>query len=201
MVDGRACSSKPVRTEDLDEAVWQDVCRLLREPSRLEVEYARRLQAPKGKSPDSGSLTARMQQLKRGIARLIDAYGEGLLEKEEFEPKIRQAKERLVHLQAEAERQAEEDGQRAEVRLVIGKLEEFAERLGQGLEHADWSTRREFIRALVKRIEVSDEAIRIVYRVNTVPFVEGPNGGVAQDRWKRLTLSYSARIARKNSGA
>ena len=116
---------------------------------------------------------------------MIDADSEGLLEKEEFEPKIRQARERLQRLQEEAAQHADEEGQRAELRLVIGKLEDFAERMDRGLEQADWSTRREIIRALVKAIEVSDDEIRIVYRVNTVPFVEAPCGGIAQDCWKR----------------
>ena len=34
---------------------------------------------------------------------------------------------------------------------------------------ADWLTRRESIRALVKQIEVSDEQMRIVYRVAHTP--------------------------------
>src|SRR5262249_44137504 len=45
---------------------------------------------------------------------------------------------------------------------------------------ADGSTRREIIWALGKQIEVRDEQVRIVYRVNTVPFVEGPQGWVAR---------------------
>jgi hypothetical protein len=36
-----------------------------------------------------------IQKLKRGIARLIDAYEDGLLKKEEFEPRLRNAKGRL----------------------------------------------------------------------------------------------------------
>ena len=63
--------------------------------------------------------------------------------------------------------------------LVIGRIEEFTARLAEGLEEADWLTRREIIRALVKQIEVSDAQVRIVYRVNTVPFAEAPKGGVA----------------------
>ena len=39
----------------------------------------------------------RIQQVKRAIARLIDGYGEGVLEKNEFEPRIRGAKERLCN--------------------------------------------------------------------------------------------------------
>lgn len=92
-------------------------------------------------------MSARIAQLKRGISRLIDAYSEGLLDKQEFEPKLRQAKERLASLETEAKSLADEEAQRAELRLVIGKLEEFAERMQQGLEQADWSTRREIIRA------------------------------------------------------
>jgi site-specific DNA recombinase len=196
-----SCSAKPIRTALLDEAVWSDVCQLLREPDKLEAEYERRLRGQEEEvTPQCHSLSARIAQLKRGIARLIDAYSDGLLDKDEFEPKIRHAKERLAQLQAEAQTLADEEAQRGELRLVIGKLEEFAERLDRGLEDADWSTRREIIRALVKQIEVSDKQIRIVYRVNAVPFAEAPNGGIAQDCWKRADafLPSLADYAKKN---
>jgi site-specific DNA recombinase len=179
------CTTRSIAVKMLDEAVWQDVCQLLREPSRLEAEYQRRLSGAPEESCKSPNMAARIGQLKRGIARLIDAYSDGLLEKEEFEPKLRQAKERLARLQAEATKLADEEAQRAELRLVIGRLQEFAEQLDRGLEEADWSTRREIIRTLVKQIEVTDGHIRVVYRVNTVPFVEAPKGGIAQDCWKR----------------
>jgi site-specific DNA recombinase len=107
------------------------------------------------------------------------------LEKEEFEPRLRQAKERLARLEAEAEQCAREEEQRAELRLVIGKLQEFATRLAEGLAEADWATRREIIRCLVKRIEVDNEQVRIVYRIGSVPFAEAPEGGILQDCWKR----------------
>jgi site-specific DNA recombinase len=179
------CTAKPIGTQDLDEAVWQDVCQLLRQPKRLEAEYERRLHGNAEASPTSQSLAARLAQVKRGIARLIDGYQDGLLEKSEFEPRLRQSKERLARLEAEQKESAQEEVQRAELRLIIGQLEEFTQRLDEGLEKVDWSTRREIIRALVKQIEVSDEQVRIVYRVNTVPFVDAPIGGVAQDCRRR----------------
>ncbi len=67
------------------------------------------------------------------------------------------------------------------MRLVIGRLQEFAERVKTGLAEADWSTRREIIRALVKRVEVGAEEVRVVYRVNLAPFAEGPEGGLLPD--------------------
>src|SRR5207244_8462800 len=88
--------------------------------------------------------------------------------------------------------------------LAIGQLEAFTQRMDQGLEEADWATRREIIRALVKHIEVSDDQVRVVYRVNTVPFVEAPTGGVAQDCRRRpdpFFYSYSTRRRRPRGRA
>jgi site-specific DNA recombinase len=190
--DASRCTNPPIDVSELDEVVWRDVCQLLREPAKIEAEYERRLRGQEGVTPLGHNVTARIGQLKRGIARLIDAYSEGLLEKEEFEPKIRASKERLARLESEAAQLANEGVQRAELRLVIGKLQEFTARLDQGLEHADWATRREIIRALVKQIEVSADQIRLIYRVNAVPFVKGPSGGIAQDCWKRADTFYAS---------
>ena len=183
----KVCANKQVRTDVLEEAVWQDVCALLTDPEKVAAEYRRRLD-DKGRKRDvrSGeSLAKLIQRVKRGIARLIDAYGEGLLEKSEFEPRIRAAKERLGRLQAEAQAKSEAESQEQELRLVIGQLQEFAERVKSGLQEADWSTRREIVRALVKRIEVDKEEVRIVYRVTPLPFAESPEGGSLQDCGRR----------------
>jgi site-specific DNA recombinase len=183
--DRPRCLARAIATEELDAVVWGDVCQLLREPQRIEAEYERRLQTKDDAAPTSRSLTARIAQVKRGIARLIDAYRDGLLEKAEFEPQIRQSKERLARLEREQQELANEEAQRSELRLLIGQLEDFTARLGSGLGQADWLTRREIIRALVKQIEVNDAQVRIVYRVKTFPFVNAPNGGILQDCCRR----------------
>jgi site-specific DNA recombinase len=179
----RVCWNKQVRTEVLEEAVWKDVCALLNDPTKVAQEYERRL-AGKGRRAGARrgeSLAKLLQKVKRGIARLIDAYEEGLLDKGEFEPRIRSAKERLSKLEAEAQAQADAEAQEQELRLVIGHLQEFAERVQDGLEKADWSTQREIIRALVKRVEVDREEVRVVYRVSPSPFVESPDRGILPD--------------------
>jgi site-specific DNA recombinase len=183
----RVCRQRLVRAEELEATVWQDVCQLLQHPDKIEAEYERRLRGQEAdKDPTIGaSLAQRLRHVKRGIARLLDAYEEGLLEKQEFKPRLEQAKERLARLQAEADACAREDEQRAELRLVIGKLQEFADRVAQGLTEADWSTRREIIRCLLKRIEVGDEQIRVVYRISPPPFAKGPERGILQDCRRR----------------
>jgi site-specific DNA recombinase len=179
----RICWNKQVRTDMLEEAVWKDVCALLNDPAKVTQEYQRRLQGKSGRSGAGrgASLTKLIQKVKRGIARLIDAYEEGLLDKGEFEPRIRGAKERLAKLETEAQAEAATEAQEQELRLVIGQLKAFGEQVRSGLAKADWSTRREIIRALVKRVEIDEEEVRVVYRVSPSPFVEGPNRGVLQD--------------------
>jgi site-specific DNA recombinase len=177
------CQARQLVAHEVETAVWNDVCDLLTDPRRVEQEYERRLQGSSTEedADNHDALGKRIASLKRAIARLIDSYSEGLLEKEEFEPRLRTARERLSRLEAETQVQANEACQRAELRLVLGKLQEFAEQIQSGLHDAPWKARREVVRALVKQIEVSDEEIRVVYRVPPVPFVERPTRGVLQD--------------------
>jgi site-specific DNA recombinase len=179
----RLCQNKQVRTDLLEEAVWDDVDALLKEPGRLEAEYRRRLdnKTSDKEAKERAQSESLIQRVKRGIARLIDAYGEGLVDKEEFEPRIRQLKERLTRLQEQAKAQEELEAQEQQLRLVIGQLQDFAGRVKEDLGQADWSTRRDVIRALVKRIEIDGKEVRVVYRVDLSPFADGPAGGRLPD--------------------
>jgi site-specific DNA recombinase len=181
----RLCHIGQVRTDLLEAVVWEDVRALLAEPSRVRAEYERRVS---GKGPDEESgeqLRARLQKAKRVVARLIDAYEEGLLEKGEFEPRLGRARQRLEALEGEAQAAAERAAQEETVDAVVGQLHEFARRVAEGLEEASWATRREILRALIKRVEVDAEEVRVVYKVDPRPFVEGPAGGRLQDRLGR----------------
>ena len=77
-------------------------------------------------------LQSRIQTAKRGIARLIDGYEEGLLDKSEFEPRIRRAKERLGKLEGERADADEAGDGGAELQRSIGHLHGFAERVQEG---------------------------------------------------------------------
>ena len=76
--------------------------------------------------------------------------------------------------------------QEAELRLVIGQLEEFASRVSQELQEPSWETRREIIhRTLVRKVEVDEEGVRIVYQLRPSPFEQGPQHGSLLHCWGR----------------
>ena len=53
-----------------------------------------------------------------------------------------------------------------ELTLIMTCLEQFALKVQSNLEHADWSTKRELITALVKRIEINQQDVNVVFRIS-----------------------------------
>jgi hypothetical protein len=177
----RVCWNKELRMDQTDAAVWQEVCRLLENPERLEQEYRQRLQ-PQQQPKEHEGLEAQMSKLRRGIARLIDSYAEGLIDKQEFEPRVTRMRERMQHLEEQLQRLKEESEVDEELRLILGRLETFAAKVKEGLHQADFQTRRDIIRTLVKRVEVDEQHIRIVFRVSPMPFPPSSDG--ASHNWQ-----------------
>jgi site-specific DNA recombinase len=161
----RWCWNKALRIDQTDKAVWQEVCHLLEEPERLEQEYRRRLH-PQQEPHEREGLETQIGKLRRGIARLIDSYTDGLIEKQEFEPRVTRMRERMQHIEGQVQHLKEEADMEGELRLILGQLQMFASKVENGLQHADFSTRREIIRTLVKRVEVDEQQIRVVFRVS-----------------------------------
>jgi site-specific DNA recombinase len=163
----RVCHNTQVRTDLLDLAVWQQVETLLAHPERVAEEYRRRLQPDA--SPQRPALLMVEEQLgklRQGLARLIDSYTEGLLDKHEFEPRILRLRQRIGHLDDQRRQLVDEAALHTELQLIIGRLEDFATKVHAGLVGADWTHKRDLIRALVKRVEVAQDQVNIVFRID-----------------------------------
>ncbi len=163
----RICWNKELRMDRLDEAVWDEVRQVLQEPERLEAEYRRRLQ-PEQQSSACAALETQAGKLRRGLARLIDSYADGLIEPGEFEPRVRRLRQRLEQVEQQLTQLKEQVNEEEELRRILERLETFATQVGAGLEQADWNTRRELIRTLVKRVEIDREQVRVVFRISPI---------------------------------
>jgi site-specific DNA recombinase len=174
----RVCSSQSVRTDRLDGAVWDDVRGLLTEPGRIEAEYQRRLERPPGLGDQNRqAIDTQIRGMKRRIARLMEMYEEGFLEREAFQERMASARSRLESMESDARVAAEQKASESELRLVIGQLQTFSEQLRSGLQDCAWEARQEIVRALVKRVEIEEQNIRIVYKVSPTPFDGAPPRG------------------------
>src|SRR6266851_4608948 len=188
----KVCSNHQVRTDLLDAAVWREASALLEQPHRLEQEYRQRLAPTDDQAADQTALDQQRTKLCHGLARLIDSYAEGFLEKHEFESRIIRQRERLATLDEQARQLADTASLQHELRLLIGRLEDFAAQVEDGLEAADWLTRREIIRTLVSRVEIDHTQVNVVFRVPPDPFVASPSGGVLQHCGRRDAAATGA---------
>jgi site-specific DNA recombinase len=177
----RVCWNQELRMDQTDTAVWQEVCRLLEHPERLEQEYRQRLH-PHHQPTEQAGLQAQMGKLRRGIARLIDSYAEGLIDKAEFEPRVIRLRERLQHLDEQLQHLMQETEIEEDLQLILGRLETFAEKVHDSLSTADFQTCRDIIRTLVKRVEVDEQQIRVVFRVSPMPFP--PSSDDTSSHWQ-----------------
>jgi site-specific DNA recombinase len=173
--NGKAvCHNGPVRSDQLEQVVWDQVRSLLEEPDRVADEYRRRIvQARDGADmPDEIiRLNHQMTTMRRGISRLIDGYAEGVIDKTEFEPRITGMKLRLSQLQERHQAALEAAEIERDLSLVISRLEDFSTKVTRCLDGLDRAGMQDIIRTLVRRIEIGDARIEVIFRV---PPPDGP---------------------------
>ncbi|MDP9375913.1 MAG: recombinase family protein [Chloroflexota bacterium] len=168
--EGINCPNRAVYAAELEAAVWREVRQLLEHPERLAAEYQRRLAGIAGHDPQAlDGLRAQLDRAKAGVARLIDGYADGLLTKEEFAPRLERLRQRVAVLEEQLAQQRAEHVSAAELQLAIGRLGEFAARVRAGLDNADRALQRELILALVRRVDVDDQQVRVVFKVSPPP--------------------------------
>jgi site-specific DNA recombinase len=181
--DGAAvCDNRPVRSDRLERAVWTEVEAILNEPGRVAHEYRRRLgelAVSDRADTDLREVERRIGALRRGISRLIDGYAEGVIERAEFAPRVADLRARIAQLEEQRTALADAVAAEHDLTLVIGRLEDFSAKLRDSLDLLDWTARREIIRLMVRRVEIDDGQIEIVFRV---PPPSGGPGGTRDGR-------------------
>jgi site-specific DNA recombinase len=107
------------------------------------------------------------QKLQHGMDRLIDSFAEGVIDKDQFTPRMNRMKTRISEIDAKIAAHTSDHGRQARLRLVRSRLTEMSSHLQNELSDADWATKREIIRALVQRIEIVQEKVAVVLRPPT----------------------------------
>ncbi|MBY0544568.1 MAG: hypothetical protein K2Q14_03345 [Gammaproteobacteria bacterium] len=115
------------------------------------------------------SLEKRKIKLERGISLLIDSYAQQYITKDEFEPRVQTMRKNLKLAQEQQNMLIEQRNLTKEMELIVTNLEHFSGGIAENLEQLDWHGRRDMIRRVVKRIEMGNDEINVVYKVNKLP--------------------------------
>ena len=162
----RICSNSQIRADRLENEIWRKVCDILKNPKILEQEDQDKTQHS-GVQENVDRLRAQRQKLRHGMDRLIDSLAEGVIEKDQFTPRMNRTKARIVDIEAKIAAQTADEGREANLQSFGSRLIEVSKQVQNQLSDADWTTQREIILALIQRIEIGPTKIAIVFRLPT----------------------------------
>ena len=150
-----------VNAADAEQAVWEAVAELLQEPERLDQAWAELNTIEPTDHREIKRLEHRSRQLERQWQRILDAFQDGLLEKDELAQRKQALDQEQVQLQSLLS-QAQEVQQQHQNRLqTVQDFADFSQRMLQTLEDPTDEVKRDVIRLLVDHIVVEDDAIII----------------------------------------
>ena len=165
---GRVCQARPVRVDQLDQLIWEEVWQLLNQPELVQREIERRLQEHRQSSP----VQERKENVSRELARvekqtdnLIDAYQEGLIDLTELRQRVPELKKRQVALEREQESlnlQAVEHNRLMEMNV---SMERFMEQLKNSVQNLDVQQKQRIVRLLVREVVVGSDHVTIHHSV------------------------------------
>src|SRR5271165_2353001 len=161
----RICSNGQIRAEFLEDAVWREVCDLLRNPEKLERQFKEGGEAV-ASLQNAEALKVRRLKQQHALERLIDSFTEGLIEKDQFTSRMARTKGRIAELDTQIQAYSGDISQQEQARLAAERIRQLAATIGPDLAGADWHRRRDVIRTLVQKVEIGRENVKIVFRLD-----------------------------------
>ena len=174
---GRICTNPQVRTDQLEDYVWESVRHVLQDPDRVVQEWSRRastdgVQAERRAHRDEAAGV--LASHERSLKRLLDAYEAGALDLKELTARSERLKTRIQQARQDLNEAEERLVETVTLQAVAGRLQDFAERVKHGLNRLDWQERRQLIRTLVARVEIDEEGATVVYRLPSTRSAPAP---------------------------
>jgi site-specific DNA recombinase len=178
-----------VPASQLDELVWEDLCKVLTYPEHIRNALQRAHggewlpQEFKARLKTMGKALGQVERQKR---RLLDAYLSGVLELPELERKRKELDGRSNTLLAQKRQLEASANERIELAKIADSIEQFCKQVKEGLSSATFEQKRTLVGLLIDQVVVTDEEVEIRYVIPTSP--EGPHHPFCHFRTDYLAL-------------
>jgi site-specific DNA recombinase len=167
-----------VRQDLLDQIVWDEVIRLLQDPTLIQQELDRRLEAARSSNPTQKrelSLQRELAHVGKGIERLLSAYQEALMSIEQLRERMPTLRQRDQSIRAELQAITDQANDRATVLRLAETLTAFLARLHGAADTLNINERQRIVRLVVKEVLIGEDTITIRH---SIPVPQGlPPGG------------------------
>jgi site-specific DNA recombinase len=163
-----------VRQDLLDPIVWDEVVRLLEDPTLIRQELDRRLEAARSSNPTKKreqSLQRELAHVGKGIERLLSAYQEALMSIEQLRERMPALRQREQTLRAELQAITDQANDRATFLRLAETLTAFLARLRGAADTLSINERQRIVRLVVKDVLIGEDTITIRH---SIPVQQGP---------------------------
>ena len=169
---GAVCDSRPIRQDLLDQIVWQEVIRLIEDPTLIQAELDRRLDAARAAEPArrrQEALERELTRIRKSMERLVTAYQEDLLPLDELRRRMPELRAREQSMRSELQAILDQAADRMSFLRLAETLTAFLQRLHELAQSLEIADRQKIVRLLVKEILVDDDTITIRHSIPSHP--------------------------------
>lgn len=168
----KLCTSKQAGANVIELIIWDEVKKLLSNPQRIFDEYQKRLRETEQTPFENiyNSISKQRIKLEKSVSLLIDSYTQQYITRSEFEPRIKCMRQKLNIIQEQQQKLIEQQNLTKELELIVNNLEDFSSGINLNIDSLNWDSKRDIIRRVVKRIELGENEINIVYRVDQLTY-------------------------------
>ena len=165
---GRVCANKPVRADYLDTVVWDHITALLSDPALIRTEIDKRLHPARASDPvnqQRARLDTALTKTTRGIAAMIEAFGEQLITIDELRARMPDLRARQTNLRHQIDALDTQLADRQAYLTLATDLEGFLTQLRQSAATSTTDQRRHVLRLLVKDVLIGPGKVTIRHRI------------------------------------
>lgn len=167
----KECYHKSIFMDLLNEIVWQEVLCLLSNPAYIEKAYEHRIMSTKKNKHEQvyNEIITEKSKLEKSISKLIDCYTENLINKVEFTPRIKALKQRLHNIEQHLIQLNDNEKEIKELDNIMNCIKTFSHEVKNNLTQLSLQEKREIIIALIKRVEIGEKEVEVIFRVDPYP--------------------------------
>src|SRR5271165_1825843 len=171
-LSGPVCDCRPVRQDLLDRIVWREDVHLIKDPTLIEAELDRRLDAARAAEPTKrrqDALERELTRTRKSMERLLTAYQEDLLSLDELRRRMPELRAREQSMLAELQAILDQAADRVTFLRLAETLTDFLRRLHESAQSLEIADRQKIVRLLVKDILVDTDTITIRHSIPSHP--------------------------------
>ncbi len=179
---GPVCTNRPIRQDALDKVVWNEIMRLLEDPTVIQTEIARRREVARNADPlrkRDEELRREQARLEKNIERLVTAYQEELVTLPQLRQRMPQLRKQAQAIESELQSLEMAAVDEAKYLQLTESLAAFSSKLRSRAQTLEVGARQQILRLVIKEVLVGHDTITLRHSIPVPQSGSGSNGSAS----------------------